>query len=88
MIILIVVAVLVLFVLSTVARAFRLPARERALVVPLSSLVAVVSVLESGMFDTAPAFIIFFTMTMFAHRIVDRDDADLPAGATSGHRPR
>jgi hypothetical protein len=65
-------AILLLFVLTTLVRAIRLPAPERPLVLALALLVTLVGVLESGMFDTAPAFIVFFTMTMLAHRIVER----------------
>ena len=64
--------VLLLFVLSTLFHALRLPQPERPLIVALALLVTLVGVLESGMFDTAPAFIVFFTMAMLAHRVVDR----------------
>ena len=65
--------VLLLFVLATIVRSASLPRPQRPLVVALALLVSLVGVLESGMFDTAPAFIVFFTMAMLAHRIVDPD---------------
>jgi hypothetical protein len=65
--------ILLLFVLATIVRSVALPRPQRPLVVALTLLVSLVGVLESGMFDTAPAFIVFFTMAMFAHRIVDPD---------------
>jgi len=64
--------VLLLFVLSTLLHALRLPQPERPLIVALTLLITLVGILESGMFDTAPAFIVFFTMAMLAHRVVDR----------------
>jgi hypothetical protein len=67
--------ILLLFVLATLVRAFRLPRPERLLIGGLALLVTLVGVLESGMFDTAPAFIVFFTMAMLAHRVVDRPDS-------------
>ncbi len=69
-------AILLLFVLASIIRAFRLPAPQRSLVAALILLVSLVGVLESGLFDTAPAFIVFFTMAMFANRIVERDPPD------------
>lgn len=80
--------VLLLFVLATVLRAFRLPGPERLLVAAPALLVSIVSVLESGMFDTAPAFIVFFTMSMLAHRVVDRPEpSETPPGARTAARP-
>ncbi|GAA1426503.1 hypothetical protein GCM10009616_01230 [Microlunatus lacustris] len=79
-------AILLLFVISTIARAFRLPAGQRALVAATALLIVTVGVLESGMFDTAPAFIVFFTMTMFAHRIVGPDEADPSVTAADDDR--
>ncbi|GAA1627038.1 hypothetical protein GCM10009790_07100 [Georgenia ruanii] len=64
--------ILLLFVLATLVRALRLPRPQRSLVGGLALLVTLVGVLESGMFDTAPAFIVFFTMSMLAHRIIAR----------------
>jgi hypothetical protein len=63
--------ILLFFVLATLLRAFRLPHPERLLIGGLALQVTVLGVLESGMFDTAPAFIIFFTMALFAHRVAD-----------------
>ncbi|MPV36581.1 hypothetical protein [Georgenia subflava] len=73
--------ILLLFVLATLLRAFRLPLPERLLIGALALLVTLVSVLESGLFDTAPAFIIFFTTALLAHRVVD------PPGDAVGARP-
>lgn len=84
-------ALLLLFVLATLVRAARLPAPERPLVLALALLVTLVGVLESGMFDTAPAFIVFFTMSMLAHRIVAKPPESVPGvvePARSGQIPR
>ena len=62
-------ALLVLIVLSTTVAALRLGQPHRALVVALVAMVAVVSVLESGMFDTTPAFILFLVLVLFTHRV-------------------
>ncbi|WP_152187762.1 hypothetical protein [Georgenia satyanarayanai] len=62
--------VLVLFVLAALRHALRLPSPERLLVAALVLLVTLLGVLESGLFDTAPAFIIFFTATLVAYRLV------------------
>ena len=75
--------VLVLFVLSTLLRAFRLPRPERLLFGSLTLLVTLQGVLESGLFDTAPAFIVFFTATMIAHRVVRPPSARAPSAAAS-----
>lgn len=58
-----------LFVLSSVIRAAQLPRPKRSLVLGLLILVTMVSVLESGMFDTTPAFIVFFMMVLLAHQV-------------------
>ncbi|GAA4422099.1 hypothetical protein GCM10023169_16010 [Georgenia halophila] len=65
-------ALLLLFVLVTLLHAFRLPRPERLLVGSMALLVTLISVLESGLFDTAPLFIVFFTMALLARRIEDR----------------
>ena len=62
-------AVLVLFVLVTLVQALKLPAAQRSLVFCLAAIVTAVGVLESGMFDTTPAFIVFFTASVMAHRV-------------------
>ena len=59
---------LVLIVLSTAIAAFRLQPPVRSLSVALVTMVTVVSVLESGMFDTTPAFILLFVLVLFTHR--------------------
>ncbi len=66
------VGVLVVLVLGTLIRALALPRAERALVFPLTAMVTIVSVLESGLFDTAAPFIVFFTMSVLANRVPDR----------------
>lgn len=63
------VALLLLFVVSSFIRALQLPRPRRSLVLGLLILVIMVSVLESGMFDTTPAFIVFFTMSLLAHQV-------------------
>lgn len=77
--------VLLLFVLATLVRAFRLPRPERLLVGGLGLLVTLASVLESGLFDTAPAFIVFFTVALLAHRVVGQPA--LPGAGPDGPRP-
>lgn len=59
---------LVLLVLVTWWRAARLPAPYRSLAVGVLGLVTIASVLESGMFDTKPAFIVFFCTALLVHR--------------------
>jgi O-antigen ligase len=63
--------ILLFFVLATLLRAFRLPHPERLLIGGLALHVTILGVLESGMFDTAPAFIVFFCTALFAHRVTD-----------------
>lgn len=62
-------AVLVLLVLSTLRAAFRRTTAPVSLSLALFSLVMTVSVLESGTFDTTPAFILFFTLALLVHRV-------------------
>lgn len=61
-------ALLLLLVLVTWWRAIRLPAPYRSLAVGVLGLVTIASLLESGMFDTKPAFIVFFCTTLLVHR--------------------
>lgn len=63
------VTVLALLVLTTAVAAFRATAAPVALTVPLLVLVVTASVLESGMFDTTPAFVLFFTIALVTHRV-------------------
>ncbi len=77
---------LVLFVLATLLRAFRLAGPERLLVAALALLVILQGVLESGLFDTAPGFIVFFTATMLAYRVVDPPGDD-PEAVVPGGSP-
>lgn len=84
-------AVLLLFVLSTLLHAFRMPGPEWLLIAALAFLVTLQGILESGLFDTAPAFIVFFTATMIAHRVADpltRDHPDVAASAVHLAAPR
>ena len=60
---------LVLLVLSSVVAAFRATAAPVALTVSLLAMVTTASVLESGMFDTTPAFVLFFTLALVTHRV-------------------
>ena len=55
--------------LTTAVAAFRATAAPVALTVPLLVLVVTASVLESGMFDTTPAFVLFFTLALVTHRV-------------------
>jgi len=74
-----------LFVLETLVQALRLAAPQRSLVFPLVAIVAAVGVLESGLFDTTPAFILFFTMSVLAHRV--RTTASAPPVAAAELQP-
>lgn len=58
------IAVLAGFVISTLVRALTLPRFDRPLMVAVIAYVNIVSVLESGMFDTSAAFIVFFTSAL------------------------
>ena len=63
------VVLLVLLMLSSVVAAFRATTAPVSLTVSLLAMVTVASMLESGLFDTTPAFILFFTLTLVAHRV-------------------
>lgn len=63
------VGVLFVLVLVTLVRGLALPSPQRSLILALTAAVTFVSVLESGMFDSTPAFIVFFTASMIAHRV-------------------
>jgi hypothetical protein len=67
------VGLLLILVFGSLIKAFQLPAPERSLILASVGLVTMVSVLESGMFDTSPAFIIFFTMSIISHRVVAKE---------------
>jgi hypothetical protein len=67
------IGLLLVLVVGSLIKAFQLPAPERSLILASLALVTVVSVLESGMFDTSPAFIIFFTMSVISHRVVTKE---------------
>jgi hypothetical protein len=67
------ISVLLILVFGSLIKAFQLPAPERSLILASAALVVIVSVLESGMFDTSPAFIIFFAMSIISHRVVAKE---------------
>lgn len=62
-------ALLVLLVLAAFVRAFRTTPAAVPLIVSLFAMVIVASTMESGLFDTTPAFILFFTLTLLAYRV-------------------
>ncbi|WP_107771165.1 hypothetical protein [Nocardioides sediminis] len=72
---------LVLLVLSTAIAALRMPPPYAAVTVALVAMLSVVSILESGMFDTTPAFILFFMLVLVTHRVRGHDGADRLGGA-------
>ncbi|HEY9291416.1 MAG TPA: hypothetical protein VIP98_09080 [Microlunatus sp.] len=61
-------AILVLFVLTTAVRALMLPRPQSHLIFAIVIQLTLVSVLESGLFDSTSAFLTFFTMALCAHR--------------------
>ena len=63
------VALLVLLMLSSVVAAFRATTAPVSMTASLLAMVTVASILESGLFDTTPAFILFLTLTLVAHRV-------------------
>ena len=67
------IGLLLILVFGTLIKAFQLPVPERSLILASTALVVIVSVLESGMFDTSPAFIIFFAMSIISHRVVAKE---------------
>lgn len=72
--------ILLLLVLVTLVRGLGLPSPQRSLVLALTVAVTFVSILESGLFDSTPAFIVFLTASMLAHRVNPRGGA-FPAPA-------
>jgi hypothetical protein len=67
------IGLLLILVFGSLIKAFQLPVPERSLILASTALVVIVSVLESGMFDTSPAFIIFFAMSIISHRVVAKE---------------
>lgn len=61
-------AIIALFVLAVVVRAAKMPAPWRSLAMALLAFSVVMSFLESGMFDTSAAFLVFFTTAMILYR--------------------
>lgn len=60
------VIVLALLVVSTVLSAFRRPRPMRILITGLATFLVVRSVLESGLVDSTPTFLVFFTIALIA----------------------
>jgi hypothetical protein len=60
------VLLLLLWTVTTVSRAVRAPAPERLLWTSLLAFVVVRSILESGLFDATPAFLVFFLIALVA----------------------
>ena len=59
-----------LFILvSTVWAAFRLRPPHMSVILALLTMVTLASILESGLFDTTPAFILFFVIVLITHRV-------------------
>jgi hypothetical protein len=72
-------ALLLVLLLVTFVNALRTTTGAVALYVALLGMMAVSSTLESGLFDTTPAFILFFTLTLLVHRLPEPAAAG-PAG--------
>jgi hypothetical protein len=62
-------AILILFVVTVLHRALQLPQPRAQFVFALIFLVTMVSVLESGLFDSTSSFVTFFTMALLAHQV-------------------
>lgn len=62
-------AVLVMFVVASLAVAVTLQPPERSLVVAILLMLTLISVLESGLFDSTPSFIAFFVLVSYAHSL-------------------
>jgi hypothetical protein len=60
--------IIALFVLAVAGKAAKAPAPMRSLAVGMLVFTVVTSFLESGMFDTKVAFLLFFTTAMILHR--------------------
>lgn len=59
-----------LFILvSTVWAAFRVRPPYLSVILALITMVTLASILESGLFDTTPAFILFFVIVLITHRV-------------------
>ncbi len=63
------VAVAGLFVIVTLVRSLQLPRPQRSLTFALASMLAVGSVLESGLFDTSTEFIVFFAIAIMTGEV-------------------
>jgi hypothetical protein len=73
-------AILVAFVLTTLYRAIRLPRPRAQLVFAIVCLLAMVSILESGLFDSTSAFATFFTMALLSHHMAQTRTAEETGG--------
>lgn len=62
---------LVLILVSTTLAAARLGAPYGSVVLALIAMVTLASILESGLFDTTPAFILFFVIVLLTHRVTE-----------------
>ena len=69
------VSILALFAVVVLIRGFMLPEPQRALGLGFIGLVLMTSLMQSGLVDTKPAFIIFFLMAMQVHRVPDPPEA-------------
>lgn len=61
--------VLVLFLLATLVRALRFGSPQSHLMFVIVTLLTIVSVMESGLFDSTTAFVTLFTISLLVHRI-------------------
>jgi hypothetical protein len=61
-------SLLLILVVSTYAKAFGTARDVRGLVVAAVGLIIMFSVMESGTFDTTPAFALFFTLSLYVYR--------------------
>jgi hypothetical protein len=65
-------AFLLLILGSTTLAAVRLRPPYASLVLALITMVTLASILESGLFDTTPAFILFFVIVLVTHRVPEQ----------------
>ncbi len=60
--------ILAIFVVSTYVKAFGVPRAARGLVVAALGMLIMLSIMESGVFDSTPAFALFFCLCLYVHR--------------------
>ena len=66
---------LLLFILvSTVLAAIRVRSPHKSVVLALIAMMVVTSIVESGLFDTTPTFILFFVIVLLTHRVPEHQE--------------